>query len=135
MTDAWVGVVGTLVGALVGGAIAVFVGIREQQRAPQLQMLEKRIGAYSRLYRRLFEIAACLQRNEHESMAEQISKFRETTLDALFYLDRSTQAEVLEVYNCLMGSLSKGELDPKELGRLIETASKQLRNGIGMKYA
>lgn len=36
MSDAWIGVIGTVIGALIGAGIAAFIGLREQQREPKI---------------------------------------------------------------------------------------------------
>ena len=134
MSEAWVGVIGTLVGAIVGGIIAAFVSLRGQQREPRLLVLEKRIEAHGKLFRGLYEISSCLQRDDRQNMSKIIDEFRNIVLNEIFYLDTSTKEHVLKVYNYLMKTLESGELEPTKLMKFINEASHQLFKGVGMDY-
>ncbi len=132
MNDAWIGVIGTLAGTLVGGIIAALVSLREQQRAPRLQMLEKKIAAYGLLYGNVFALAASLQNGV--AFPEQFDRFKEALVGNMLYLDNATREKVNPLYTYFVSLKDIRDYDPETVSNLIQEASKQLANGIGMAF-
>ncbi|MEI6066632.1 MAG: hypothetical protein WCP96_04805 [Methylococcaceae bacterium] len=134
MSESLIGAIGAIAGTIVGSLIAAFISYREQEREPRLLLLEKRIGAYGRLYQKIYEIGECFKRNDHENMVYYINEYKKSVLEELFLLDEVTRGVILELFNYLMQTIGEGGLDPKMLDRLIQKTSRQLMKGIGIKY-
>lgn len=135
MSDTWVGVIGTVAGALVGGAIAAYMAYRAQEREPRLLVLEKRIDAYSELFGRLYSIAECLHQNlPPEEAFKRIDAFRVSVITCLFYMDPGTKGKVLAVYNHLMSCLDRRQIEKETLMSVLNEATRALADGIGIRY-
>ena len=133
--EAWIGVVGAIAGALVGGVIAAYMSYREQQREPKLLILEKRIESHSELYGRLYEIATCIRQNlPPQDMMKRIHEFRSAVLGHLLYVDPQTREKVLAVYNHLMNSVDTGKIEVDRLMVVLNEATRALVDGIEIKY-
>jgi hypothetical protein len=134
MSEAWVGVIGTLAGALSGGLITAYVSYREQRRAPSLLLLEKRLQKYSETYGQLYSIAQCLhQRLPAAEFEKRIEGFRSGLISNLLYLDETVRGKVLAVHNFLMDSIDSGQLDSTRLIPLMNEANRALMQAFRSK--
>lgn len=134
MTEAWIGVIGALLGTLVGAGIAALVGLREQQRAPKLLLLEKRVDISGSIFVKLYAVAECIHRDEHGKMLDCINDFNKTLINNIFYLDKKSKLKLTAVQNYLMKSIDEKGIDPKRYVDLMNESVEALHKGIDMKY-
>jgi hypothetical protein len=132
---AWVGVIGTLVGTVVGGFMAAYIAYRGQQREPRLLLLDKRIEAHSELYAKLYRIAECIhQQRAGEETKAGIDAFTVSLVNNMLYLNDKTKKPLLEVHRQLMKSIDENKLEIRVFEVTLNDSLQALSEGIGIEY-
>ena len=136
MSAAWVGLIGTALGAVIGALTAVLVGFHEQQRAPKLQVLDRVIQAHAKIYGSLFAVGESVKRREKpEVTIARIEDFKNDLVANLIFLDaKKTRPMVLDVYNYLMSCLDAGEVNTETFQGFLDSAQPALLSGVGLKF-
>ena len=127
MDAAWVGVIGTLAGALAGGGVSVYTNFRAQQHAEKLARLGKQKEVHNQLWYEVLRLGECVHRKAPvEEYQTSKGEFLETLHHNFLYIAPEARESVLEVRTVVADADQSGYLDTSRFSKAVQAATREL---------
>ena len=121
--EAWIGLIGAILGAAIGGSIAVYTKFLEEKNKPTLLLLEKRMSIHSELSGLIYQIIWGIDKNwPGGTMVILIDKYRSIMMNDLLYIDPNARSKIIDAHNHLQKLLRTKKVITKKLVDVLNEA-------------